>query len=126
MAVPAMSQPPPFLNEIGEPEVHWKDWINIFASYLIAIGGERFSPTRKQHVLLHNLGIHGRKIFETLPEPELSEEEEEEVDVFKATLMKLETHFGDKINVVLERHKFFPGSKVSKNPSRTLLQPSGV
>ena len=64
---------------------------------------------RKYHILLHNLGIYGRKVFETLPEPLVGRDggNVDEYNVYEIAMLKLETHFGDKINVVLERHKFF-------------------
>ncbi|KAJ1189443.1 hypothetical protein NDU88_006188 [Pleurodeles waltl] len=61
-----MSQPPPFLTDKGDPILPWKRWKNLFDSYLIAIGGEKFSPARKQAVLLQNLGIEGRNIYDSL------------------------------------------------------------
>lgn len=78
----------------------------MFVSYLIAIGSKKVSAVCKQHVLLHNLGVQGRKIYDTLPEPELGEDEQD-MDVFRIKPLKLETHFGDRIHVVLERHRFF-------------------
>lgn len=105
-----MSQPSPLLNEIGEPEIPWGRWVGIFKSYLVAIGGGNFSNVRKQHILLHNLGIQGRKLYEDITGRQVDEEDEEVdagVDAYEFTLRKLEAHFREKINVVLERHKFF-------------------
>ncbi|KAJ1163120.1 hypothetical protein NDU88_003583 [Pleurodeles waltl] len=60
MGAVAMSQLPPFLNDLGEPHLPWEQWIKLFEWYLIAIGGEKLSLVSKQHILLHNLGIEGR------------------------------------------------------------------
>lgn len=84
-----------------------EEWFKLFESYIVAIGGERFTPYRKQHILLHNLGIQGRKIYETLPDPPGQVEGGEGIDSFTSTVQKLEAHFGDKVNVGLERHTFF-------------------
>lgn len=54
----------------------------------------------------HNLGIQGRKEYEDLADGG-EEGGEGDDDVFTTTLRKLGAHFKDKINVVLERHKFF-------------------
>lgn len=110
MASAGISQPPPFLNEVREPDIPWKRWEGIFKSYLIAIGGSNFSNVRKQHILLHNLGIQGRKLYEDITGRTVDEETNEEesgVNVYEHTLWLLEGHFKEKLNVVLERHKFF-------------------
>lgn len=80
----------------------------MFKSYLIAIGGDTFSNVRQQHVLLHNLGIEYRKVFNNLNDPEQpTEEGEGDFNVYLAAMNKLEKHFGQAINVGLERQVIF-------------------
>ena len=64
MTTASMCSPPAFLNEVGEKTVPWKEWSKIFETYIIAIGGDAFRVERKYHILLHNLGIYGRKVFQ--------------------------------------------------------------
>ncbi|KAJ1120848.1 hypothetical protein NDU88_008997 [Pleurodeles waltl] len=106
-----MSQPPPFLSDKGEPILPWKRWKNLFDSYLIAIGGEKFSPARKQSVLLHNLGIEGRNIYDSLETLPFGGAEGEPRDIYDMSITMLAAHFESKLNVVLERHKFFARSQ---------------
>ena len=57
---------------------------------MISIEGNRFSAVRKQHLLLHNLGVEGKRVFENLPEPEEAEGEGScDADVYGITLKKL-------------------------------------
>lgn len=107
MAASNMSQPPQFLSEVGDPIIPWKRWKPLFDSYLLAIGGEKFSSVRKQDVLLHNLGVEGRHIYDSLDEIVMGRGEDEPENVYDMSVSMLEKHFGSKINVVLERHKFF-------------------
>ncbi|KAJ1205682.1 hypothetical protein NDU88_001110 [Pleurodeles waltl] len=65
-AAASMSQPSQFLSEKGDPALPWKTIEKLFDSYLLAIEGEKFSAVRKEPVLLHNLGIEGKKAYESL------------------------------------------------------------
>ena len=63
-------------------------------------------------MLLHNLGIEGRKVYDNLIPQEIEESTESgevssRMDVYLFTLNCLEEHFEKKVNVVLERHRFF-------------------
>ncbi|KAJ1213855.1 hypothetical protein NDU88_001485 [Pleurodeles waltl] len=111
MATPTMSQPPPFLSDKGDPILPWKRWKNLFDSYLIAIGGEKFSPARKQAVLLHNLGIEGRNIYDSLEPLSIGGADGELRDVYEMSITILAAHFESKLNIVLERHTFFARSQ---------------
>ncbi|KAJ1132943.1 hypothetical protein NDU88_011244 [Pleurodeles waltl] len=111
MATPTMSQPPPFLSDKGEPILPWKRCKNLFDSYLIAIGGEKFSPARKQAVLLHNLGIEGRNIYDCLETLPIGGAEGESRDIYDMYVTMLAAHFESKLNVVLERLTFFARSQ---------------
>ncbi|KAJ1184270.1 hypothetical protein NDU88_001078 [Pleurodeles waltl] len=92
-----MSSPPPFLATPGEPPIPWKQWKKVFSTYLLAIGGDRYSPIRRQAILLHHLGIEGRRIYEDLPEVSLERHKcflrmqnaEEDIALYVATLRGL-------------------------------------
>ncbi|KAJ1207656.1 hypothetical protein NDU88_003046 [Pleurodeles waltl] len=65
MAVTSMSQPPQFLYDYGEPLLPWKKLKRLFDSYLIAIGGEKFSAARNYGILLHDLGKEECNAYES-------------------------------------------------------------
>lgn len=104
-----LDKPPTFLPLPGEPSIQWKMWWKLFDSYLIAIGGTAFTPLRKQHILLNALGVEGRRIYESLPDlpAPVPAGDAPALDCFILTQRKLETHFGQPPNVVMERHHFF-------------------
>ncbi|KAJ1110440.1 hypothetical protein NDU88_007791 [Pleurodeles waltl] len=102
-----MSSPPLFLATPGEPPIPWKQWKKVFSTYLLAIGGDRCRPIRRQAILLHHLGIEGRRIYEDLPEVSLGMGDGQPSNLFEMSLQMLDLQFTPKTNLVLERHKFF-------------------
>ncbi|KAJ1184702.1 hypothetical protein NDU88_001505 [Pleurodeles waltl] len=102
-----MSSPPPFLATPGEPPIPWKQWKKMFSTYLLAIGGDRYSPIRRQAILLHHLGIEGKRIYEDLPEVSLGMGDGQPSNLIEMSLQMLDLQFTPKTNLVLERHKFF-------------------
>ncbi|KAJ1129264.1 hypothetical protein NDU88_007635 [Pleurodeles waltl] len=68
MAEQSISTPPCFLLLPGEPTITWKRSKKCFATYLLAIGGDKYSPLRKQAILLYHLDTEGRRIYDDLPE----------------------------------------------------------
>ena len=98
-------QPPPFLQNPGDPPVVWKQWISLFQTYLTAIGAdEDFSHARKKALLLHCLGVEGQRIFSTLPGSSTSHPKGSEPFIY--TLEILKSHFEPTLNVVAERYWF--------------------
>ena len=63
-----LSSPPKFLPTPEEPSSPWKQWKESFIMYMVAIGAERYGPVRRQAILLHLLGVEGRRLYEDLPE----------------------------------------------------------
>lgn len=102
-----LSAPPSFLPTPGEPAILWKDWKKLFLTYILATGADQYGPVRKQAVLLHNLGVEGRRLYENLPELSLGVGNGEPSNVYEMTMKMLDLRFTTKVNVVLERHKFF-------------------
>ena len=100
----SLTQPSPFLQEAGEPVVLWKQWIANFQNYLLAIGGDEYSPERKRAVLLHCLGVEGQRIYTTLPRR--GETPPEGTNVYNHTIQVLQEHFQPTVNVVAERYTF--------------------
>ncbi|KAJ1186517.1 hypothetical protein NDU88_003298 [Pleurodeles waltl] len=107
MAEQTISAPPCFLPLPGKPMILWKRWQNIFTTYLLAIGGDKYSPVRKQAILLHHLGTEGRRIYDDLPEVSLGMVEGQPMNVYEMSLPMLEKHFTPKIIIVFEWHRFF-------------------
>ncbi|KAJ1172394.1 hypothetical protein NDU88_004241 [Pleurodeles waltl] len=102
-----MSAPPPFLATPGDPPIPWKQWKKIFNTYMLAIGSDRYALPRQQAILLHHLGIEGRRIYENLPEVSLGMGDSQPTNVFDMSIQMLDTQFTPKNNLVLQRHKFF-------------------
>ncbi|KAJ1172151.1 hypothetical protein NDU88_004001 [Pleurodeles waltl] len=67
---------------------------------------------RRQAILLHHLGVEGRRIYEDLPEVSLGMGDGQPTNVFDMSMQMLDIKFTPKTNLVLERHKFF--SRVQK------------
>ena len=59
---------PAFLMHPGEPAIPWDRWNSLYKNYLVASGLENLSDKRKKALLLHNLGVEGQRIFQTLPD----------------------------------------------------------
>lgn len=77
----------------------WKEW-KTAVEYMIQARGIT-NATRKEAILLHSGGIGLQQIYLTLPDPE-----EEEQDVYKKAIKKLDKYFEPKGNEPFERHKF--------------------
>ncbi|KAJ1165729.1 hypothetical protein NDU88_006146 [Pleurodeles waltl] len=99
--------PPPFLATPGDPPIPWKQWKKIFNAYMLAIGSDGYAPPRRQAILLHHLGIEGRRIYENLPEVSLGMGDEQPTNIFDMSVQMLDEQFTAKTNLVLQRHKFF-------------------
>ncbi|XP_078502437.1 uncharacterized protein LOC144756517 [Lissotriton helveticus] len=102
-----MASPPSFLPLPGEPSIPWKRWKNIFITYILAIGGDKYGPLRRQVILLHHLGTEGKRIYDDLPEISLGIGNGQPVNVYEMSIQMLEKHFTPKLSVVFERHKLF-------------------
>ncbi|KAJ1209174.1 hypothetical protein NDU88_004552 [Pleurodeles waltl] len=107
MSDQGISAPPPFLATPGDPPIPWKHWKKIFNTYMLAIGSDRYAPPRRQAILLHHLGIEGRRIYETLPEVSLGMGDGQPTNIFDMSMQMLDEQFIPKTNLVLQRHKFF-------------------
>jgi len=94
-----LSQPTAFLEHPGAPTVPWNRWLVMFKNYLTASGLENPSDARKKAILMHCLGCEGQRILSSLTTTL-------DTDSFDQTVTHLEGHFGDKINIVAERHRF--------------------
>ena len=95
--------PAPFLPTAGaEPSVPWPRWVKMFENFLIAVGGDKFSASRKQAVLLTCLGAEGQRVYDSFPVVAKQEGEDE----YAFTQRRLETHFAPKHNVCAERYRF--------------------
>jgi len=71
----ATAAPPPFLPVAGTPSIPWKQWLKIFQNFLLAIGGENYSVSRKAAWLQTCLGPEGQRIYQSMP-PEAKKEGE--------------------------------------------------
>ena len=95
--------PAPFLPSAGaEAAVPWPRWVKMFDSFLLAIGGDEYTPARKRAVLLTCLGAEGQRVFDSLPVAVKAEGE----DDFQFAKRRLEAHFKPKVNVCAERYRF--------------------
>lgn len=66
-----------------------------------------YGPVRKQAILLHHLGVEGRRLHEDLPEISLGMGDGQPSNVYEMTMQMLDAHFITRVNIVLERHIFF-------------------
>ena len=108
--------PAPFLPSAGaEAAVSWPRWVRMFDNFLVAVGGDDFSPARKQAVLLTCLGAEGQRAHESLPVSVKGEGE----DDFVFTKRRLEAHFAPKQNVCAERYRF---RSRAQQPGEPVLQ----
>ncbi|KAJ1101245.1 hypothetical protein NDU88_006317 [Pleurodeles waltl] len=63
---------------------------------------------RKLAILKHCLGVEGRKVLKTLPlQDTQGGDSDQEDDVFENAIKALEENYGKKVNIVVERHRFF-------------------
>ncbi|XP_077862849.1 uncharacterized protein LOC144344984 [Saccoglossus kowalevskii] len=102
--------PTPFLASPGEPAISWRRWYSGFKTYMTAtnLDSDDVADGRKRAVLLHCLGIEGQRIFQSLGD----------CPTYKDVVDKLESHFGPRKSVILERHRFRqrgqrPGESIS-------------
>ncbi len=100
----ALSQPPPFLQEAGEPAILWKQWFSCFENYILAIGGEEFTAERKKAILLHCIGVEAQRVYSTLPQS--GESPAEGSSTYEHAAKVLKSHFQPSVNVVAERYMF--------------------
>ena len=61
-----LSQPTPFLQNVGVPPIPFKMLIRTFENYLQAMADEELPETRKHVLLIHFLGTEGQRLFYTL------------------------------------------------------------
>ena len=94
--------PAPFLPTAGDPAIPWASWLPMFRNFLLAIGGETFSPARRQATLLTCLGTEGQRIYQSLP-PAVKGDDEDDLQF---AIRRLGMFFEPKRNVVSERYKF--------------------
>ncbi|KAJ1156982.1 hypothetical protein NDU88_009698 [Pleurodeles waltl] len=63
---------------------------------------------RKLAILKHCLGVEGRKVLKTLPlQDTQGGDSDQEEDVYENAMKTLEENYGKKVNIVVERHRFF-------------------
>ena len=91
-----LSQPTPFLQNVGEPPMPFKAWIRVFENYVLAMD-EELSEARKRALLIHCLGAEGQRLFYTLTVAD---------DKYDTALQAIRTFFEPKVNVVAERYRF--------------------
>ncbi|KAJ1139284.1 hypothetical protein NDU88_005659 [Pleurodeles waltl] len=97
-------QPPPFfLAKTGEPPIQWELWINLFEAYVEVLEDQECSPERYLAFLKHRLGAIGLREFKSLPPID----NVGDVDVYQLAKKQLHERYGRKINVLLERYKFY-------------------
>ena len=112
--------PAPFLPSAGaEAAVPWPRWVKMFDSFLLAIGGDEYTPARKRAVLLTCLGAEGQRVFDSLPVAVKVEGE----DDFQFATRRLKAHFEPKVNVCGERYRF---RSRAQQQGETVLQWVGV
>ncbi|KAJ1088851.1 hypothetical protein NDU88_002006 [Pleurodeles waltl] len=100
----ASIQPPPFfLAKPGEPPIQWELWVDMFEAYVEVLEDQECSPERYLALLKHRLGAVGLREFKNLPQMDNAGE----VDVYQLAKKQLQERYGRKINVVLERYKFY-------------------
>ena len=97
MAALNLSQPPSFLQNVGEPPVPFKAWIRTFENYLLAMSESELPEARKRALLIHCLGAEGQRLFYTLTVAD---------DKYATALEALSDFFTPKVNVVAERYRF--------------------
>ncbi|KAJ1213787.1 hypothetical protein NDU88_001418 [Pleurodeles waltl] len=103
----SISAPPPFLATSGDPPIPWKQWKKLFNTYMLEIGRDRYAPPRRQTILLHHLGIEGRRIYENLPEVSLGMGDGQPTNVFDMSVQMLDAQFTPKTYLVLQSHTVF-------------------
>ena len=81
----------------GEPPVPWIRWLELFETYLAALGLEEASDPRRRALLVHCLGTEGQRIFRTL----------EQAKEYKEATKLLEAHFAAPQTVILRRIVFW-------------------
>jgi hypothetical protein len=82
----------------------WKRWRKAFQYYVEGKGINNHA--RMRALLLHTAGMDVQDIFETLDEIEFVQVEDEEDNVYKQSMRKLDSYFTPKLNVPYERHVF--------------------
>ncbi|XP_063365119.1 uncharacterized protein LOC134653655 [Cydia amplana] len=98
-------------------EENWKLWVQKFKIFLLAEDLEAVSDDRKIALLLHNMGDKGVEIYNSFNlEPK---------QTFEEVLKKFNAYFIPKVNITMQRHKFFTraqGPKESFDDFLTDLQ----
>ena len=80
----------------------WKRWLKAFTYYVDGRGIT--NPAQQKALLLHSAGMEVQEIFETLEDGNAPEEEND--NVYKQTVRKLNAYFTPQLNVPYERHVF--------------------
>lgn len=97
--------PAAFLPRPGKPTKPWSKWRDNFVDvFLVAAAGEGppFSAKLAKALLLSHLGEEGQRVYDTLPPaPKLEGEDE-----FQFCLRQLDSHFKERVNVIVERFTF--------------------
>lgn len=86
----------------------------MFENYLVAMGGERFSSTRKKALLLHNLGVEGRAVFDGLGSAQAGEAED--TDEYALAIKQLKDHFEPKKKLHSRGTSSFSVRRSPQNP----------
>ncbi|XP_061729032.1 uncharacterized protein LOC133533959 [Cydia pomonella] len=80
-------------------EEDWKLWVQKFKIFLLAENLDTVSDERKIALLLHNIGDKGVEIYNSF--------NLEEKQNFDDVLKKFNAYFIPKVNITMQRHKFF-------------------
>ncbi|KAJ1118438.1 hypothetical protein NDU88_006629 [Pleurodeles waltl] len=99
--------PPFFLAEPGEPPIQWELWIDLFEAYVEVLEQQECPPERHLALLKHRLGAIRLREFKNLPPIENAGN----INVYELAKKQLQERYGRKINVVLERYKFYSRSQ---------------
>jgi len=116
----AENPPPAFLCEIGEPQLPFEEWYELFVTYLVAKGGETFSDVRKRATLLNCLGVEGQRQFSALLGVPLSVPvaEESTNPLYEDAVQRLRDRFSQRRSRITLRCEFIarvqaPGESVA-------------
>ncbi|CAJ1065434.1 uncharacterized protein LOC112144321 [Xyrichtys novacula] len=74
MARLGISPPPAFLQSPGVSTVPFEAWIRMFDNYVLALA-DKMGDKRNSALLIHTVGAEAQRIFHTLPEIGVSDED---------------------------------------------------
>ncbi|KAJ1209885.1 hypothetical protein NDU88_005257 [Pleurodeles waltl] len=101
--------PPCFLPHQGVSAVQWKDRIDMFDNYLLALDSEDFNSASKKAILLNGLGSEAQRLFKYMPVA--TDNGAQIADENREARLGLNNGFAKETNVVLARYKFYTQPK---------------